>query len=84
LNINKLSNFKNFTYTNTILSTLKDTNFIEYFIQFNINTFYNMNFFENKSKIINDITKENSLQLLKLEKLEFYVKQASQTFHFEW
>jgi len=43
-----------------------------------------MNFFENKSKIINDITKENSLQLLKLEKLEFYIKQASQTFHFEW
>lgn len=84
LNINKLSNFKNYSYINQFDSTLKDTNFIEYFIQFNINSFYNMDFFENKSKIISNNIITNELQLLKLEKLEFYIKQQSQTFYYKW
>lgn len=85
LRVNKLYNFRNYDYTNGIDSLLKDTNFIEYFIQFQINSYYKLPYFENKTRILNNISKEiNTIQILKLEKLEFYIKQQTQSFYFAW
>lgn len=83
LNVNKLYNFKIYDYSSAIISTVKDTNFIEYFLQYQINNFYNLDFFENKTKITSSGVYDD-VQILKLEKLEFYIKQQSQTFYFEW
>ena len=95
LNVNRLYNFQNYDYTNGINSIFKDSNMIEYFLQFSLNQYYILPYFENKSTILDQINVNNNkvnsymptnnkIQLYKMDKLQFYIKQNNQTFYFEW
>lgn len=82
---NQIYNLTNYTYNTQISQEEKNTNFLSYFIPFNLTTIYKKDIDTDTLKIIQEKdTQTNTIQQIKLDTLRFNIRYGSSVYTIEY